>query len=84
MSEFMLGLMLYMDDRRDDRFFRFRCRRRLERKRILQLERLMSSSASTLLALIMMRFDSRTATPSEMNSTSGPDASGPIVAFIAY
>src|SRR5437879_3430349 len=48
------------------------------------LNELMSSSASTLLALIMMRSDSRTATPSEMNSTSGPEASGPIVAFIAY
>ncbi len=44
----------------------------------------MSSTASAALALIISRSDSSTATASEMNSTSGPAASGLMVAFIAY
>jgi hypothetical protein len=50
----------------------------------LVLKALMSSTFSTALVLIRIRSDSRTATASEMNSTSGPAASSPMLAFIAY
>ena len=43
-----------------------------------------SSAFSMPLALIISRSDSRTAIPSEMNSTSAGVASGAMTAFIAY